>query len=203
MMLAPHFQPDPRIPGMGLGCFRHEIGGHRVVGHDGVLPGFNSALLIAPDDGLGVMAFTNGSPGAFTWLETELGGLLRALFGVPAIDTPVPVPQRPDRWPSLCGRYQAPPGTDVRGRLALAGGIDVGVRGGRLVARILAPVPALLRGFPLEPVDPDDTDVFDLDLTAAGLGSIRVVFGPPGRRGKATAIHAELGGQPISLHRRR
>jgi CubicO group peptidase (beta-lactamase class C family) len=44
-MFEPHFQPDPRVPGWGLGFARGEAGGHRLVGHDGILPGFNSTLL--------------------------------------------------------------------------------------------------------------------------------------------------------------
>lgn len=27
-MFEPHYQPDPRLPGMGLGFFRDEMGGH-------------------------------------------------------------------------------------------------------------------------------------------------------------------------------
>ena len=36
-MFEPQYQPDPRIPGMGLGFFRGQAGGHRTVGHDGDL----------------------------------------------------------------------------------------------------------------------------------------------------------------------
>jgi hypothetical protein len=36
-MFEPHYQPDPRIPGMGLGFFRDQAGGHPTVGHDGDL----------------------------------------------------------------------------------------------------------------------------------------------------------------------
>lgn len=200
-MQEPHFRPDPRLPGMGLGFFRHEIGGHRVVGHDGLLPGFNSALLVAPDEGIGVVAFTNGAAGAFAWFADELDRLMRERLGLPEHDEHPDVPQRPERWPGLCGRYRPTPGVDARGRVALGMGVEVAVRGGRLVARFLTPLPALLRA-PLEPVDPDDPDVFCLDLSRAGLGVFRVVFGPPGRRGRATAIHTDLGGQPISLVRR-
>jgi CubicO group peptidase (beta-lactamase class C family) len=60
-MFEPHHQPDPRLPGWELGFARSEAGGHRLVGHDGILPGFNSTLLLAPDDGLAIVAFTNGS----------------------------------------------------------------------------------------------------------------------------------------------
>ena len=70
-MFEPHYRPDPRLPGMGLGSFRSEAGGHRGVEHDGRLPGFNSQLLVAPDDSVGVIAFTNGS---LSSTDTEGGG---------------------------------------------------------------------------------------------------------------------------------
>ena len=73
-MFDAHYRPDPRLPGWGLGFIRAEAGGHLLVGHDGFVPGFNSKFLVAPDDGVGVVAFTNGSKGAFMWLQTELRG---------------------------------------------------------------------------------------------------------------------------------
>ena len=51
LMYRPAYQPDPRLPGMGLGFFRARIGGRRVVEHQGVHPGFHSHLCLAPDDG--------------------------------------------------------------------------------------------------------------------------------------------------------
>lgn len=39
-----------------------------MVGHEGILPGFNPTLGVAPDDGLAVVAFTNGSEGAVVTL---------------------------------------------------------------------------------------------------------------------------------------
>jgi hypothetical protein len=82
-MFEPWYQPDPRLVGMGLGFFRHAAAGHRVVGHDGILPGFHSTLFVAPDDGVGVLACTNGTPGAMTWLPIEVGRLLHRLLAVP------------------------------------------------------------------------------------------------------------------------
>ena len=71
----------------------------------------------------------------------------------------------------LCGRYRLPPRiSDLRGRLAIAGGVEVFARGGRLVIRALTPVPALYRGLPLHPDDEDDPYVFRLDLS--GLGDV-------------------------------
>ena len=55
-MFAPHYQPDPRLPGVGLGFFRHDLGGHLLAGHDGLVPGFTSQMSLAPGDGTGVVA---------------------------------------------------------------------------------------------------------------------------------------------------
>lgn len=35
-MFQPHYQPDLRIPGMGLGFFRSYAGEHQTAGHDGI-----------------------------------------------------------------------------------------------------------------------------------------------------------------------
>ena len=201
-MFEPHYQPDPRVPGWGLGFARGEAGGHRVVGHDGILPGFNSTLLVAPDDGLAVIAFTNGSAGAFLWMETEFQRLLRHLLDAPAEAIRTDIPHRPEMWHELCGRYRMPARiSDLRGRLAIPGGVEVFVRGGRLVLRAVTPVPALYRGLPLYPDDEDDPYVFRLDLSGFGQGTVRVVFGRDAASG-AAAVHADLGGQPVSLIRR-
>jgi CubicO group peptidase (beta-lactamase class C family) len=201
-MFEPHHQPDPRVPGWGLGFARGEAGGHRVVGHDGILPGFNSTLLVAPDDGLAIVAFTNGSRGAFVWMEAEFQRLLRHLLGVPDDVIRTDIPHHPEVWGALCGGYRLPARiSDLRGRLALPGGVEVFVSGGRLMIRALTPVPALYRGLPLHPDDEDDPYVFRLDLSAFGQGSVRVVFGRDIASDTA-AIHADLGGQPLSLIRR-
>jgi len=200
-MYAPQFQPDRRIPGLGIGFFRDEVGGHRVVSHDGIMPGFNSAFVLAPDDGVGLVALTNGSSGAFAWLRVELHGLLRQLLSLPNDVPRKDIPARPETWPEICGRYVFQPRlSDLRGRLMLGGGVEVVVRGGRLMARVLTPVPALYRGFPLAPVDDLDPDVFRLDLSGVGIAPIRVVFAR-GASGQVTAVHTDLGGQPWSLVR--
>ena len=79
MMFGPHYQPDPRIPGMGLAFWRADLGGHPAVEHQGVLPGFNSQIFLAPDDGVAVVAFTNGSRNASGWLTAETERLLSDL----------------------------------------------------------------------------------------------------------------------------
>jgi hypothetical protein len=188
------------MPGMGLGFFRGEVGGHRVVSHDGILPGFNSALLLAPDDGVGIIAFTNGSSGAFGWLQIELDGLLRQLLDARE-EVAGDLPHHPEVWAGLCGRYVFPPRiADLRLRLMLARGAEVSVRGGRLAVRVLAPVPVPFQGLPLEPDDEHDPFVFRLDLSRFGMPSVRVVFSR-GAGGRASAVHTDLGGQPWSLVR--
>ena len=202
MMFEPQFRPDPRVPGWGLGFARGEAGEHRIVGHDGILPGFNSALVVAPDDAVAVVAFTNGSPGAFVWMETEFKRLLHHLLDVPDQVVRTDISHHPEVWEELCGRYRPLPRiSDLRQRLAIPGGAEVFVRDGRLMIRALTPIPALYRGFPLHPDEEDDPDVFRIDLSEVGLSTVRVVFGRDAVSG-TPAIHADLGGQPLSLIRR-
>ena len=87
-MFEPQYQPDTRLPGMGLGFFRADAAGHRLVLHDGILPGFNSELLIAPDDGIGVIGCTNGSSGAFAWLPSSSDGCSASCSVVPEDSRP-------------------------------------------------------------------------------------------------------------------
>ena len=112
-MLQPQWLTDERVTSIGLGFFLNTVGGHRLAGHEGILPGFNSQLLIAPDDGLGVVAFTNGSSGAMSWLPAEVTGLLLDLLGVPAPRVRTDIAPHPELWPDLCGRYRLP-GADFR-----------------------------------------------------------------------------------------
>jgi hypothetical protein len=69
------------------------------------------------------------------------------------------------------------------------------------MARIFTPVPALLRGLPLDPDDPDDPYVFRLDLAMFGMPTVRIVFGRD-VSGPAV-VHVDLPGQPLSLYRQR
>ncbi|HSL27419.1 MAG TPA: serine hydrolase domain-containing protein [Acidimicrobiia bacterium] len=198
MMFERHHSPDPRLVAMGLGFFRHDLDGHRIVGHDGLLPGFNSSLLVAPDDGLAVFGFTNGSSGATLWLPDEMAKLLQDLLAIPDPMMPSDIPQHPELWRELCGVYRLPPVGDLRGRLMMAGGARVLVRDGQLKIRLLAPIPAMYNGFPLHPDNENDPYVFRIDLSGLGLSPVRLVFdcrAGPGRR----SIHTDLGGQPISL----
>lgn len=183
LMVQPHYQPDPRIPGMGLAFWRVNLGGHAAVEHQGVVPGFNSQIFLAPDDAAGVLAFTNGSRNAASWLRGETEQLLRDLIGVPAEGIRSDVPQHPAVWGELCGRYRPrAQRTDMQAWSMLGAGVEVDVRRGRLMLRALSPIPAAYRGFQLHPDDKADPYAFRIDLSKYGLNTARVVFsrGPSG-----------------------
>lgn len=188
-MFAAHYQPDPRIPGMGLAFWRGELGGHAVVEHQGVVPGFNSQVYLAPEDDVGVMAFTNGSRNAGSWLVAEMARLLGDLTDAGEDRIRTDVPQRPDVWADLCGWYRPrAQRTDMMAHLMMGAGVQVSVRRGRLVLRALSPMPPLCRGLRLHPADPDDPDVFQVDLARFGLGTGRIVFSRD-RSGQVTGVH--------------
>ena len=196
-MFAPQFRPDPRIPGMGLAFFRGDLGGHLVVEHQGVLPGFDSQVVVAPADAVGVLAVTNGTRQGGFWLPAETGRLLAGLLGVPPVTIRTDVPHHPEVWAELCGVYRLPgPLSDVRVRAMVGAGAQVFLRRGRPHLRFLTPVPALARGFALHPDDPEDPYVFRIDLLEAGLVTMKLVFTPD-----PPALHADL--MPVSLYRRR
>lgn len=132
------------------------------------------------------------------WLPVESERLLRQLAGFDAAVTDARVPQHPEIWHQLCGRYRLPRVADLRGRVGMGGGVEVFVGHGRLMIRLLTPIPRLYRGFPLMADDPDDPYMFRVDLSTLGIGAVCLAFSVDER---ATEIHTDLGGQPISLHR--
>jgi CubicO group peptidase (beta-lactamase class C family) len=197
-LFAPQYRPDHRLPGVGLAFFRHDAGGHLVVEHDGLMPGFTSQMSLAPEDGAGVVAFTNGARGAKAWLGAEMSGLLRHVLGVPDESIRTDVPHHPEAWRDVCGWY-AYRGSFRDVQRWFIGGAQVGVRGGRLTLRPLTPVPALSRGFALHPDDDKDPYVFRIDLSGFGIGTSRVVFSrEPGKR--ASSFHLDFA--PLSFDRR-
>ncbi len=65
-----------------------------------------SQIFIAPDDGIGVVAFANGSSGAIGWMPIEFSRLLGQLLGGPAEAIRTDVPHRPELWGDICGWYR-------------------------------------------------------------------------------------------------
>jgi hypothetical protein len=95
----------------------------------------------------------------------------------------------------LCGRYRLPERIgDLRGRVAMGAGAQVLVRGGRLMFRVLTPVPTLYRGLALHPDAERDPYLFRLDLSELGMSTVRVAFGREPGAG-VTAMHTDL--QPM------
>ncbi len=199
-MFKPHYQPDPRLPGMGLGFFRQDVGGHRVVSHDGIWHGFHSAMALAPAAGVGVVALANTGPFSPLAVTTPVvDALLRLHLGVPDEPVPAAAPERPWVWNDLCGWYSLGPGPLVDPQPRMLGpGAEVVVRRGHLMLRGLLPVPAVRRGVRLHP-EVDDPYAFRIDLSAIGAGTTRVVFSR-GADGRVTALHLAL--QPVSLQKR-
>ena len=195
MMFEPQYQPDPRIPGMGLAFFRSEVGGHLAVGHQGSHPGFHAQVLIAPEVGLAVMAFTNGARQADLWLPVEVSRLLGQLLGSPTDERAVA--HHPDVWSDICGWYRLSAGlTDVRLRAMMGAGAEVFVRRGRLMLRFLTPIPELGSGFDLQPDDPQDPYAYRIDFSEPDLGRLRIVFGQDDT-GTTTRLHLDL--MPLTL----
>jgi hypothetical protein len=116
MMYESHFRPDPRIAGMGLGFWLGRTGGHRFAEHGGVLPGFHSQIFVAPDDGVGVMAFTNGSRGAMFWLPGTMGRILDDILAVRSATIRTDVPQQPRVWDDCAAGISCPGRSPMRGR---------------------------------------------------------------------------------------
>ena len=88
---------------------------------------------LAPGDGVGVVAFTNGARGAHGWLGLEVSGILGQVVGAPDEAIRTDVPHRPEMWSDLCGRYS------LRGSWRdvdkwLMAGAQIVVRSGRLSA---------------------------------------------------------------------
>lgn len=199
MMFQPHYQPDPRVPGVGLAFFRADLRGHLAVEHDGILPGFDSTVFLSPDDGVGVMAFANGAKRGMHWLVPEAGAILRQLIGVPDDVIRTDVPHHPEIWSDLCGWYHFPAALTDPGKLALGPGVEVYVRSGRLMIRALSAIPALYKGFVLHPDDETDPYVFRIEVPWFGIGTGRVIFSREPGVG-VSGIHTDFG--PLSFHKR-
>jgi CubicO group peptidase (beta-lactamase class C family) len=179
LMVAPHFQPDHRVPGMGLAFELDDESGHRVAAKGGTMPGFLTDMRLAPDDRVGVFALSNtggldgrGSP------EPLATTLLRDLLDLSPTAIRNDVPPRPETWGELCGWYGLDRGgiANAFDRLLFGAGAEVRVEHGHLMLRPLSPVPAVRKGYRLHPDEEDDPYVFRIDFADWGRGTYRVAF---------------------------
>jgi CubicO group peptidase (beta-lactamase class C family) len=177
-MFRPHFQPDPRVAGMGLGFDRREERGRTLIGKTGVVSGFLSAVGMAPEEGLGVVVL--GNTGALDGRGAAgplAEALTRLLVGLPEDAVRDDVAPHPEVWPALCGWYapDAGPITNLFPRLVMGAGVEVAVRHRELVLTPLTPVPGLRVPMVLRPDDPDDPRVFRIVYPRYGW-TLGVVF---------------------------
>jgi hypothetical protein len=152
---------------MGLAFFLDRFGSRRVCGHDGNNPGFASSLLVAPDDGVGVVVMTNTS--SFIGAHLLAASVLRSRLGVPEPAGLLPrsdVPASPHLWPELTGCYAPNPGflTNARTWQIAGGEVEVFVRSRRLLIRALSPLPQLRRGLELHATDDADPFLFAFNI---------------------------------------
>jgi CubicO group peptidase (beta-lactamase class C family) len=200
-MWRPHYQPDTRLPGVGLAFFRDTMGGHRVVAHDGIWKGFLSTMLLAPDDGLGVVALANTGhfrPGGAPDEAAE--SVLRRILHVTADEVDHSVPQHPAGWADLCGRYVLGPGVLVDPQPRAVFGAGLQVRAGE---RLTVGVPVVPWRLALHP-QPGDHDAFRVDLSrmaGPSAGTAPLVF-ERDATGRVVALHVHLGRHPMSFRRR-
>lgn len=160
-MVEPHFQLDPRLPGQGLAFLLDSIGSHRTVSHSGGWPGFISNMLVAPDDGLAVLVFTNTANRAPHPIAHDL---LRRLLNVPDPLEQVPhphVPEQPHLWEDLCGSYGPTAGanTNYRNWESMSAKVEVFAEGNHLTLR--SPGGIFKAGVQLHPADADDPLFFE------------------------------------------
>jgi CubicO group peptidase (beta-lactamase class C family) len=160
-MLELQEETNPGVPGMGLAFMLERAGEHRVAGHDGGWSGFVSAMRFAPDDGVGVLAFTNTSAGTAPHEVSER--VLRRLLDLPEEPEQPRVVERPHLWPELVGVYKLPRGpmTNLRWWPVIGGELEVLVKGGHLSVRAPTPLGPLRKGLRLRAVAEDDPLLFE------------------------------------------
>ena len=200
-MFRPHFQPDPRVSGMGLAFELGEEGDQQTVGKMGILSGFHSAMAMAPREAIGVIIFSNtggldgrGAPGPLAAM------LLRSLLGLSVDPVRIDISPRPANWSQICGWYGLAPGpvTNLFLRALMGAGAEVVVQDGQLMLKPLTPIPAMRRGFRLYPDDPNDPWVFRIYFPEFGM-NLRVVFDGGAKEGAARRLFMDV----MSFERRR
>ena len=185
-MCQPHFQLDPRLLGMGLAFELGEESGHKTIGKTGIVSGFHSAMVLAPEDRIGVVVLSNtGGLDGRNATAALAAALLRRRLGPPDQAIRTDIPARPEAWSEICGWYSPDPGpvTNLFTRALMGAGAEVTVRDGHLALKPLHPVPAIRRGMRLHPDDPTDPCAFRVEMPEYGI-DLRVVFSQSPEKGR-------------------
>ncbi|HLZ82383.1 MAG TPA: serine hydrolase domain-containing protein [Caulobacteraceae bacterium] len=172
-MIAPHWAPDPRMESWGLSFSRAVRFGRFMFGHGGgVLGGWNSMLLMIPDEDLALVIHANTM---FEDSSKLFSRLLAATLGT-AAPAPAVRAVSPDLLAAAPGVYEALPGelTNFRvkgavGRLqvtAADGGLSLHARRG-----------VWKRGIRLTPADQDDDTYFHIADDELEPSSLKLVRG--------------------------
>jgi CubicO group peptidase (beta-lactamase class C family) len=167
-MMSPQYREHPGLMAMGFSFFISEENGRRFVSHGGTLDGFESLMMVAPDDKLGVVIWTNKNTLALEGLGVEtlcrLLGVEERSKQIPAKNVLAPV----HLWPELTGSYGPSRGFNSNARtwMILGGEVQVYAEKNQLMLRGLwGP---LRKGIPLYPASKKDELLFE-----------SVVFGLP------------------------
>jgi hypothetical protein len=148
--------------------------------------GFHSAMVLAPDDRIGILALNNtGGLDGRTATAPLAAALLRRRLGLPDQAIRTDIPARPETWSEVCGWYSPDPGPLINlfTRALMGAGAEVMVRDGHLMLKPLHPIPAIRHGMRLHPDDPSDPWVFRLEMPEYGL-NLRVVFSQSPENGR-------------------
>ena len=176
-MIDPHWAPDPHLENWGLSFSRMTRFGRFVFGHGGgVLGGWNSMLLVAPDEGVALIVHANAMFDDFGKLVSRL--LAATLNAAPPRALPGQTELR--LLEAAPGVYQARPGALTNFRvMGSLGRLQIQAADGALT--IFSRRGSWKRGAPMIPGDPADSDFFrvaDDDLEPSG---VRLIRGPDGR----------------------
>ena len=165
---SPEYEEGSRY---GLGLLLTDLDGHRCIGHGGSTVGYRCSMRMDVDEGLGVMALTNGEPDAYPVVRRALQ-LLRADREGREPPAPPPLPDRVEDAGRYLGTY-----VSHRGSIALtqSGGALAVARDGGEGARLLRR---------------DDDDEFTVD--ADEWEPFPLVFRREGSRVESVAHGAEV-----------
>lgn len=145
------------------------------------------------------MAFTNGAHRPDFWLPAVVASLLEVATGTAGDSAPPDVEHHPELWNDLVGWYRLSARlSDIRLRAMMGAGAEVFVRRGRLMLRMLGPVPAMAAGFPLQPDAVDDPYLFRIDLPGEMTEPVRIAFSQ-GSDGRTRRMHLDL--MPLALRK--
>ena len=171
---------------MGLAFELGEESGHKTIGKTGIVSGFHSAIVLAPQDRIGVVVLSNtGGLDGRNATAPLATALLRRRLGLPDQAIRTDNAARPETWSEICGWYSPDPGplTNLFTRALMGAGAEVTARDGHLMLKPLHPIPAIRRGMRLHPDDPNDPLTFRVEMPEYGI-NLRVVFSHSPEQGR-------------------